>query len=243
MRKITIILTMVVGLAVAGTAKATLIVRGTGTITVGTIAEKAGLFNLIYDNDLNITWLDYTKSYLDFSDNSNTQQNLIGWAAALSVDFGGTIFSNWRLPSAPITDPLGDRFNFDGTTSLGFNVTSSEMGHLFYTELGNMGARDTSNNSVPNPGLINTGPFQNLINNQYAPGTLFPDPNFSWGFNFTNGIQSKEGLSTAIFALAVHFGDVANPSSTNPIPEPSTMLLLATGLAGLTAWRRKSHSS
>ena len=44
---------------------------------------------------------------------------------------------------------------------------------------------------------------------------------------------SKFG-STANFAWAVHDGDVG---TTAPIPEPSTMLLFGTGLAGLAVWR------
>ena len=41
--------------------------------------------------------------------------------------------------------------------------------------------------------------------------------------------------NTFIFA----FGDVGGVVVPNPVPEPSTMLLLGSGLAGLVAWRRK----
>jgi len=58
-------------------------------------------------------------------------------------------------------------YGVDGTTTAGYNITSSEMGHLYYTELGNDGYFDTSGNttgcSESSPYcLTNTGDFQNL---------------------------------------------------------------------------------
>jgi hypothetical protein len=61
------------------------------------------------------------------------------WAANLV--FGGT--SGWRLPTA---------FNQDGSgPGWGYDVTGSEPGHLWYTELNNM-----------DPVLTNTWPFLNI---------------------------------------------------------------------------------
>jgi hypothetical protein len=47
---------------------------------------------LIYDDSSDIT-------YYDFSSPVNAWQNQVDWADALSVQFGGTIFDNWRLPT------------------------------------------------------------------------------------------------------------------------------------------------
>ena len=106
---------------------------------------------LIYDSDLNITWYDYTRS-------GDTWQNQVNWADALSVTFGGNTYTDWRMPTT-VDGPYV--YGYDGTTIGGFNITSSEMGHLFYTELGNDGLYDTFGNPTGCPGanncLTNTG--------------------------------------------------------------------------------------
>lgn len=65
------------------------------------LQAHAGLFNrgtdssgnqLIYDSNFNITWYDYTQT-------SDTWQNQMNWASALTVDFGGSTYDDWRLPS------------------------------------------------------------------------------------------------------------------------------------------------
>ncbi|RJQ55734.1 MAG: hypothetical protein C4526_03015 [Nitrospiraceae bacterium] len=71
---------------------------------------------LIYDDDLNITWYDYSNS-------PDTWYNQMDWAAALTVNFNSTVYDNWRLPSS-VYAPWPEQ--------AGYNITSSEMGHLFY---------------------------------------------------------------------------------------------------------------
>jgi hypothetical protein len=68
---------------------------------------------LIYDNDLDITWYDYSNSY-------DIWANQVNWADSLSVTFGSNVYTDWRLP---VSD-----------TCTGLNCTGSEMGHLYYTE-------------------------------------------------------------------------------------------------------------
>lgn len=137
-----IAIAMVVGFSAQ--AYATLILRGTDTLGN----------RLIYDDDLNITWYDYTTSL-------DTWQNQVNWASALTVIFGGTIYDDWRLPST-VDGPWV--WGYDGTTTGGYNITSNEMGHLFYTELGNLGLYATDGtNPQPCYGLTNTGYFLNLL--------------------------------------------------------------------------------
>jgi len=64
-----------------------------------------------------------------FGDTWNNQMN---WASDLTVNFGGTILDDWRLPII------------------------SDIGHLYTTELGNKSTPDEGF------GLSNRGPFQNL---------------------------------------------------------------------------------
>ncbi|MDO8335189.1 MAG: hypothetical protein Q7T74_00175, partial [Candidatus Saccharibacteria bacterium] len=136
---------------------------------------------LIYDSDLNITWYDYTQSQANWQ----TQMN---WADGLDVDFNGTHYTDWRLPST-VDGP--EVYGYDGTTTAGFNITSSEMGHLYYTELGNLGewAIDGTN-FPPGYGLKNVGDFQNLQQYAYWSGTQYAAyTGLAWYLNLPNGYQ------------------------------------------------------
>lgn len=156
--------------------------------------------NLIYDSDLNITWYDYTPD-------ANTWENQLHWAAALTVIFNGAPICDWRLPTTVKGTFV---WGFDGTTTAGSNITSSEMGHLFYTELGNKANYDTSGNAQSGWGLTNTGPFRNLFNCFYWSGTEYAAiPDFAWGFYFGVGGQDVFYKANYYYTLAVHPGDVA----------------------------------
>ena len=182
------ILVMVFGLSLQ--VHATLYNRG---------ADSCGN-DLIYDSDLNITWYDYTPD-------TNTWQNQVNWAGALTVNFNGTIIGGWRLPRT-VDAPFA--WGFNGTTTAGSNITSSEMGYLFYTELGNKGNYDTSGNAQSGSGLTNTGPFHNLCNSFYWSGTEYAAiPDFAWGVYFGVGGQDVFYKANYYHALAVHPGDVS----------------------------------
>ena len=180
-------------------ACATLELRGEGTSANGT-------HRLIYDTDLDITWYDYTASY----DNWDNQMD---WVSSLTVDFGGASYTDWRLPTA---------MNRDGTGPCqGSNCTGSEVGHLYYTELGNW--------AYPSAGygLVNTGDFQNLKLGYYWSDTEHSDyPDFAWIFSTVGGSQDYDGKSTSSYAIAVRPGDITM------VPEPfsSTIFLIGGAL-------------
>ncbi len=168
---------------------------------------------LIYDDDFDITWYDFTKAV-------DTWANQIAWADTLSVDFGGDIFDDWRLPTALNQDSSGP---FSGFHDPPTTVITSEMAHLYYTELD----IDDGGN------LNNPDNFQNLISASYWSSTeSAANPTNAWCFNFNVSNQTT-GNKLAIFSgLAVRSGDVAAAA----VPEPTTVVLLGMGLAGIAIY-------
>lgn len=195
--------------------------------TIGTGTYGGSEYRLIYDSGSNLTWLDYTKG-------DQLWLNQMTWAASLNAP--GVISYNlnpgvsmkwsgdWRLPDT-VDGP--DNFSYDGTTSVGYNITSSELGHLFYDELGNLGRYDTSGNSRIFYGLDNTGDFDNLVETWYWSGTDYGgDPDDAWIFNFYAGNQDRFVKDwIAHYAISVRPGQL--------VPIPGTFGLLVFGLAGL----------
>lgn len=189
---------------------------------IGTASYQGNDYNLIWDDDNNgnsVIWLDYTHA-------PATWQNQNAWAAGLDPDGVGntegqlTITWNpgisvtwtdaaWRLP-ATVDGPFA--YGCDGTTTGGYNITNSEMGHLYYTELGNLGCKDTSCNPSAGCqagyGLQNQAPFQNLIASWYWSGTEYAsNPAIAWSFHFHNGNQlNLVDLHNVGYGLALRSG-------------------------------------
>ena len=114
---------------------------------------------LIYDTDLSITWLQDANYAMTSGYDIDGQMNwydAVAWADQL--EYGG--FDDWRLP---ITVYLSGLWRYDGSTTLGYNITTSEMGYMYYNNIGNLGYYDTSGSGPQTGwGLHNTGPFTNL---------------------------------------------------------------------------------
>ncbi len=168
---------------------------------------------LIYDSDFNITWYDYT-TYGQW-------QNQVDWADNLSVNFGGAIYNDWRLP-----------ITFDQGCS-GYNCTNSEMGYLNYTELGNTAGAG---------GFTNTGDFQTLQAKYWSVTEYSSSLNYAWGFVFEDnssggnydGFQSIRDKNYSAYALAVRSGPPV-------VPEPisSTLFIVGGATLGLRRFRKK----
>ena len=179
-------------------------------------------FRLIYDSDLDITWYDYTRS-------NDSWQNQVDWAAGLSVNFGETTFDDWRLPTT---------VNAPGSS--GLNITSSEMGHLYYVELGNLAMYDTNGDIQPGfaqPGLANTGDFQFLRYDNYWSGTEYSGnpayPAYAWYFDTNFGQQAISNKSGGLLGIAVLDGLAV-------VPEPlsTTLFLIGAATLGLRRFRK-----
>jgi len=206
--------------------------------TIGTATYGGSDYNLIWDDDNNgnsVVWLDYTSAR-----NEWTAQN--AWAAgldsALSYNIDDAAYTvawddtAWRLPgTVDGVYVLG----YDGTTTGGFNITSSEMGHLYYEELGNLGYYATDGtNPQPGWGLHNTGDFANLIESWYWSGTGYADnPDYAWDFSMPKGPQNRHYKQLDGCGLAVRSGQVS------AVPIPAAIWLLGSGLTGLAALGRR----
>ena len=223
-------------------------------ITIGTATYSGSDYNLIWDDDNNgksVIWLDYTSLPKTWNQQINWASTLNGSGilsyhinSAYTVDWG---VSDWRLPeTVDGVDALGyqgpDNGMYDYTS--GYNLYNSEMGHLYYEELGNKGYVATDGSSPqPGWGLINKGDFQNLDEYWYWSSTEYAASQGAnaWGFYMHNGRQNQGTKDFARAGLALREGRV----STVPIPEPPIILLFFTAIVGLTAHRgkRKGNST
>ncbi len=198
------------------------------TMILISVQSHADLYNrgidsmgnrLIYDSDLNITWYDYV------TPTQETWEEQINWADNLAVNFGGNIYDDWRLPVAVDGPSEGD--GYDGTTYGGYNVITSEFGHLYYSELGNIGAKDIEGNWTNcYICMTNTGPFNNLLEyaGYYWTGTEQSSwPGRVWGFYTSLGLQTIYSDYNKLWAIAVH------PGVISVVPEPVSSILFVTG--------------
>ncbi len=166
---------------------------------------------LIYDTDFNITWYDfrYTSSGWD---------NAVAWADALSVTFGSNTYTDWRLPTA---------LNQDGSGPCqSGNCTGSELGHLWYTELGG----DWSS------GLHYFGDFQSIVEGAiyWSSTTVAGNTNLAWDFDFGLGRQGADDKGFQASALVVRPGLAV-------MPEPMSVILFGVGGVVLAARKKLSR--
>jgi hypothetical protein len=207
-------------------------------------APGSGVFLAYYDTVLDITWL--TDANVN---GAMTWGAANAWAAGLMIPGVG---GGWRLPKVSPID--GSTFNNtwsnNATTDRGYaptttdgtdggwrdgnNTPVSEMGHMNYVTLGNLGFCTPDNGDrfgcteQTGWGLSNTGPFSG--NDSLIPywSDTEIDSGGVWSFSFFDGSQYMTVKDTDVFAWAVRSGDV--PAV---VPIPSAGWLLGSGLIGL----------
>lgn len=199
----------------------------TPTLATATLVDRGG--GLIYDSDLNITWLQDANYSMTSGVDSNgdmTWQQSIDWVESLV--FAG--YDDWRLPKTALIDSSCT----NSIIAEGFHCTGSELGYMFWKNLSMLGPGPISTSLDPDLNL-----FVNLNNVVYWSQTASQfDNDLAYVMNYGNGDQGEtakiQRTSKSRYAWAVRDGDVAT------IPEPTALVLLAFGLAGFVFNRRKN---
>lgn len=160
----------------------------------------------------------YTGTYhltaADFGANGLTNwfgaQAFVGYLS--SVNYGNS--SQWALPSA------------GSNPQVGLNQITSQLGNLFYNELGG-----TAGSAIP----ANAN-FINEQNNDYWSAT--EDASYSggaWLFDAFFGNQYGFGKNVQLYVWAV------SPGNVSAVPVPGAVWLFGTGLVGLLGLRRRGN--
>lgn len=190
----------------------------------GALVDRGG--GLVYDTDRNITWLaDGNYAMTSGYDADGLMWDYQFWSWASNLSYGG--YSDWRLPTSDQCQ--------------GYNCSNSELGHLFYVELGGVAGEDITLTHNANYSL-----FQNLQSGLYVTSTTLPYDRYgdcAFVMDFGSGYQEAICGGTMTYALAVRDGDVAGAPPPPPppaIPLPAAAWLLGSGLLGLSvAFKRR----
>jgi hypothetical protein len=237
-------------------------VNATPLQVIGTANYYGQEYNLIYEEAQELVWLDYTQSNVNWYTSVSWAEGVgnyltINLNPLYSTDIDWS--TGWRLPETDESKAnLSGSYGWAGPDDegyhdylYGYNMVNSEMGHLFYISLGNLAYRAKDGTHYqPGWGLNNTGPFENLLDEvAYWSGTEYsvkPNLGWAWLFASNHGGQSPDSknlLSPIYSGISVRPGSVTMASQ--PIPEPSTVVLLTIGLSGLGifVYRRKHNTS
>lgn len=230
---------------------------GFATLNAQAALQSRAGGTMVYDTDLNITWVAdanlfrtqeagnpnliseiiaanggvindtpnafdgndgvYNLSAADFGSFTRRMSWFGAQAWVNSLNYGG--FSDWRLPSI-------------AAQATGYNITDSELGHLFYNELG----------GVAGQSIVTTHNADYNLFSNIEPTLLYwtaaeyaTNPYFAFSFYVANGHQGLPSKNSPSFALAVRDGDVA------AVPVPGAVWLFTTSLVGWLGLKRRSN--
>ena len=197
-----------------------------------------------YDTDLNVTWIadanlaasnTFGVSGIN-TDGTMSQAMAEYWVNGMNVDnYLG--YSDWRLPTTPVTDPnTSCQMVYGGSGGSSANCTGSDLGHLFYTELGGVAGQDIAATHDANYDL-----FQNVQSGYYWSGTVYDYLSgilsYEYFFDFSDGVQYDEAtqFGGAFHGWAMRYGD----SAVTYTPLPAAAWLFGSGLFGLIGVARR----
>ncbi len=215
------VLTLIATVGFSGAANAALVSRLGGAA--------------VYDTDFDITWLvDANLAASNtFGVSGIAGSGIMNWGTAQSwigamntASYLG--YSDWRLPTT--LQPDASCAN-QAIVSHGLSCSGSEMGHLFYDELGGVAGTDIQ---ITHNSFLSL--FSNLQSDVYWSGTEYaPDStNKAWVFGFRYGGQDPDfKFGSNLYALAVRPGDIV------AVPAPAAAWLFGSGLLGLVGVARR----
>ncbi len=233
-RAFIILLTMIIVCCMSGITNATLIDNLNGTVTQ--IRDDS-----TYGDGTTLMWTQdaiaffYPYHPIDYFYSPETQ-DVMSLSMALdkinSDNYQG--YSDWRYPSL-----------IPGSTSpcSGFDCIDSDLGYMYYVELGNTMWIDYRP-YLYNPGFYNAGPFNMYESPSKTDGDVFVMATeddfgiFTWSYDLMEGRQEPTNNCDYGGSLPLSLWLVR-------VPEPSTILLVGIGLAGLIPLRKrraKEHS-
>ncbi len=164
----------------------------------------------------------YTLSSVDFTISNGRMD---WWGAQAYIGYLNNIgyagYNNWALPTTPTTTPNGV-----------FNQSGSQMGELFYNELGGLAGTSIVHFSHN----VNYNLFANVQNYEYWSGSEWTSiSSYAWYFDFDKGLQWHSEKYHQHNAWIVRPGDVI------AVPEPAAFWLFSIGLMSLLGLRRRGN--
>ena len=184
---------------------------------------------MVYDTELDVTWLQDANHAMTSGYDADGLMNWddsVTWASSLTV---GDV-TGWRLPTMTTSSGGGPRPNQNGQDITG-PTNDNEFGWLWY-QLN--GGADIGGSTDISPFInlpLQDGDYQ-YSDEWYWTAEVSGDNAWRMSMNCACWDAMSGRLTSEWHAWAVHDGNVAG------VPEPSSLLLLAGGLAGI-GWNRK----